>query len=49
MLPFQKGDVFKTYGSNKKILSKVKFSPKPLEEGIFEFISWYKKFYAKKI
>ena len=30
MLPFQKGDVLKTYGSNKKILSKVKFSPKRL-------------------
>ena len=26
MLPFQKGDVFKTYGSNKKILEAVKFS-----------------------
>ena len=49
MLPFQKGDVLKTYGSNKKILRKVKFTHTPLEKGISEFINWYKKFYVKKI
>ncbi len=49
MLPFQKGDVLKTYGSNKKILRKIRFTPTPLEKGISEFIKWYKKFYDKKI
>jgi UDP-glucuronate 4-epimerase len=44
----QKGDVIKTFGSNKKIVNKIKFKPvTKINEGIKKFIIWYKKYYEK--
>ena len=44
----QKGDVVKTFGSNKKIINKIKFKPKTkITEGIKKFISWYNDYYHK--
>ena len=44
-LPLQEGDVLKTYGSNKKIMTLCNFKHTSLKRGILEFINWYKKFY----
>tara|TARA_B100000401_G_C52721454_1_gene678837 strand:- start:98 stop:1060 length:963 start_codon:yes stop_codon:yes gene_type:complete len=45
-LPLQKGDVFKTHGSNINIIKKIgrhKFVK--IEEGLSLFVEWYKKYY----
>ena len=43
----QNGDVVKTHGSNNKLNKKIKFKPMmKLEDGINEFVKWYKKFYG---
>lgn len=40
----QKGDMYKTYASNKKIYNDYKFRPKiSLQEGLKKFTSWIKK------
>ena len=45
-MPFQKGDVFKTHGSVSKIYKIIKFRPTTkIEEGVNNFINWYKKYY----
>lgn len=49
MLPFQKGDVLKTYGSNIKLIKYCKPKFTPLEKGIKEFIIWFSKFYSYKL
>ncbi len=42
----QIGDVVKTHGQNKKLLSKIKYKPKiKLDLGIKKFTKWYKSFY----
>ena len=43
-----KSDVYKTHGSNKKLLKKIgKFKFTPLDIGLSNIISWY-NFYHKK-
>lgn len=43
MLPMQKGDVFQTYADITKGQKWLQFKPKiPLEEGIDQFIEWFK-------
>ena len=44
----QVGDMVKTHGQNKKLLSKIKYKPKiKLDFGINKFAKWYKSFYNK--
>jgi len=48
-LPFQQGDVFKTYGDNKKLKKKVGFSPKTsIDNGISSFVKWYQDYFNNK-
>ena len=48
-LPLQRGDVFKTHGSNKKILKRIgKTNITKISEGIKKFTIWYKNFYKNK-
>ena len=45
-LPMQQGDVEKTYAEINLIKKFIEFNPKTsLEEGLNEFIIWYKKYY----
>ena len=45
-LPLQIGDVYKTHSSIKKINKLVNYKPKmSIENGIQEFIQWYKSYY----
>ena len=45
-LDLQIGDVKKTWGSNKKLEYKIKFSPNTkIKYGIKKFIEWYKNYY----
>ncbi len=45
-LPMQKGDVHKTHGSMNKLKKKINIKPKTkIDEGIKNFISWFKKYY----
>ena len=47
-IPLQKGDVFKTHGSNLNILKKIgKIKPVKIDEGLRFFVEWYKKYYNK--
>ena len=46
LLPLQKGDVEKTASNINKISNHYGFFPKTsLEEGIKNFINWYKNYY----
>ncbi len=46
LLPPQKGDVYKTHGSNKLIINKTNYKIQTsIEEGIKKFINWYKEYY----
>jgi len=46
--PLQKGDVYKTYGDNKKLKKRTDFSAKfTIEVGIKKFINWYTDYYNK--
>ena len=45
LLPFQKGDVFKTYASIRKTKRDFNYNPKEnIETGISKFIEWYKNY-----
>ena len=45
-LPLQLGDVYKTHSSIKKINKLVNYKPKmSIENGIKEFVHWYKSYY----
>ena len=45
-LPMQPGDVSATHADTKQLENWIKFKPNTsIEEGISEFINWYKKFY----
>lgn len=47
-LPFQKGDVDKTYGSNSKLLRVIKIKKGlSLKQGINQFLDWYKSYFVK--
>ena len=44
--PFQKGDVYKTFGDNIKLSKKINFSPRiSAKQGIQLFIIWFKKYF----
>jgi UDP-glucuronate 4-epimerase len=50
MLPMQDGDVNQTFASISSLKKDYNFRPKiNLNEGIHEFISWYKKFYNSRL
>ena len=45
----QKGDVYKTHASIKKIIKKFKYKPKfDIMTGISDFVDWYKEYFNKK-
>ena len=45
-LPLQKGDIYKTHASVKKLENKIKYKPRvDIETGIGKFIDWYKSYY----
>ena len=44
----QKGDVYKTHASIRKIIKKFKYNPKfDIVSGISDFVDWYKKYFNK--
>lgn len=46
-LPMQKGEVLKTYADISKSKKLLNFTPKiSIEEGMEEFLNWYKKYHA---
>jgi len=46
--PLQKGDVYKTYGDNRKLKKRTNFSTKfTIEVGIKKFLEWYRDYYKK--
>jgi UDP-glucuronate 4-epimerase len=48
MLPMQEGDVFETYADITKARTLLGFEPKvDIEEGVKNFVAWYKAFYRK--
>ena len=45
-LPMQLGDVYQTYADIEELKKETGFTPSvSIEEGLHNFISWYKKFY----
>ena len=47
LLPMQPGDVPVTYADVAKLAAAVDFAPRtPLEQGIRQFVSWYRDFYG---
>ena len=48
MLPMQKGDVYKTWACVAKLDEEIGYKPRTsLNEGVKEFVSWYKFYYGK--
>ncbi len=48
-MPLQKGDVLKTYGSSKKANRLLGFKAQTkLENGVKQFVNWYKRYYGVK-
>ena len=48
LLPLQPGDVPATFADCTSLESFINYKPNTsIEDGIGEFISWYKKFYGK--
>lgn len=48
-LPMQAGDVYKTYADVSPLFEDFAFKPSTtLDEGICEFVKWYKDYYEKK-
>ena len=44
-LSFQRGDVYKTHSSSKKLNKLINYKPKiSIEEGVSKFIDWYKSY-----
>ena len=47
MYPMQDGDVYKTYASVEKLKKAVGYEPSTdLDEGIRQFVTWYKEYYG---
>ncbi len=47
-MPLQPGDVPETYADVDELIQYVDFAPKtPLEEGVRQFVTWYKAYYGK--
>ena len=43
-----KADVYKTHGSNKKLLKKIgKYKFTPLDEGLQKVVNWYNMYHKK--
>jgi UDP-glucuronate 4-epimerase len=48
LLPMQEGDVYQTYADIDKINEFVEYNPNiKIEQGIREFVNWYKTYYNK--
>ena len=48
LLPLQKGDVIKTYGSNKEFVRNYGYKPSvKIKDGIKNFVNWYSNFKKK--
>lgn len=48
-LPMQQGDVYRTYADIDDLEREIGFKPKTLlQEGIREFVKWYKQYYSEK-
>lgn len=48
-LPMQKGDVYQTYADVTPLMEKIGFKPETtIEEGLSQFVEWYKEFYLSK-
>ena len=46
-MKMQKGDVYKTHGSTKKLFKDTGFKPKiTIQEGIKDFVLWFKEYYS---
>ncbi|MGF1764086.1 NAD-dependent epimerase [Aliivibrio kagoshimensis] len=49
MLPMQPGDVYTTYADSSDLSSLINYQPKTdINEGVFSFVTWYKRFYKIK-
>jgi len=47
-LPLQKGDILETFSSTKKLKKDYHYSPSTkIEDGIKEFVNWFKSYYKK--
>ena len=47
MLPIQPGDVESTYADTSGLMENFNYKPDtPLNEGVSEFVKWYREFYA---
>ncbi|MEM9539926.1 MAG: NAD-dependent epimerase [Cyanobacteria bacterium P01_E01_bin.42] len=47
MMPMQLGDVPRTYANVDELIQDVSFRPNtPIEEGIQQFVSWYREYYG---
>ena len=47
LMPFQAGDIYKTFADVSKLQTLCGYSPKTkIETGIGEFVKWYREFYA---
>ena len=47
MLPIQPGDVESTYADTSGLMERFNYKPDtPLDEGVSEFVKWYREFYA---
>lgn len=48
LLPMQPGDVADTYADVDELMSDINYKPAtPVEEGIANFVSWYKSYYGR--
>jgi len=49
-LPMQTGDVLRSSASIDKIIKKTKLKPEiTIDDGVKEFIFWYKEYYKQKL
>ncbi|MAD11849.1 MAG: NAD-dependent epimerase [Flavobacteriaceae bacterium] len=46
LLPMQDGDMYQTFASTSKLEHDIEYKPKTkVDDGIYEFVKWYKNFY----
>ena len=47
MLPMQDGDVYQTFADTSKLEHDFEYKPQTkVDDGIHEFVKWYKNFYS---